>query len=276
MTYDAMGPGALDYLPCRYGTSKLLFRGPRRNLDRPYVAFIGGTETYGKFIENPFPTLVEDDVGLVCANFGCPNAGIDVFAQDPFVPGAAASARITVVQVMGAQNMTNRFYAVHPRRNDRFVAPSDLLKTIFREIDFSEFHFNKHLLTALHRTSPERFETVRRELQSAWVARMRLMMGRMRGKTILLWFATARPPEGDGLVAVPGNDPVFITRSMIEQVAPYVTEVVEVAVSQRARDAGTDGMIFRPLEAHIAAELPNIRAHEEAAAALSNVISGWC
>lgn len=30
MTYDALGAGALDYLPCRYGTSKLLFRGPRR------------------------------------------------------------------------------------------------------------------------------------------------------------------------------------------------------------------------------------------------------
>ena len=46
MTYDALGAGALDYLPCRYGTSKLLFRGPRRPLKEPYIAFLSGTETY--------------------------------------------------------------------------------------------------------------------------------------------------------------------------------------------------------------------------------------
>jgi hypothetical protein len=92
MTYDALGVGALDYLPCRYRRSKLLFRGPRRRLERDYVAFIGGTETYGKFIEHPFPDLIEQATGLACANFGFPNAGEDVFAYDPFVPCAAAAA----------------------------------------------------------------------------------------------------------------------------------------------------------------------------------------
>ncbi|MDC1223540.1 DUF6473 family protein [Ascidiaceihabitans sp.] len=46
MTYDVLGAGNLDYLPCRYGTSKLLFRGPRRPLKEPYIAFLSGTETY--------------------------------------------------------------------------------------------------------------------------------------------------------------------------------------------------------------------------------------
>jgi hypothetical protein len=136
MTYHVMVLGALDYLPWRYDTLKLLFRGPRRKLEKPYVAFIGGTETYGRFIERPFPVLVEDELGLVCLNLGCLNAGSDVFFRETFVPGAAADAKITVVQVIGAQNMTNRFYSVHPRGNDRFVGPSDLLKTIFRDVDF--------------------------------------------------------------------------------------------------------------------------------------------
>ncbi len=54
MTYMKLGQAALDYYPCRYGASKLLFRGPRRRLQGDYVAFLGGTETYGKFIETPF------------------------------------------------------------------------------------------------------------------------------------------------------------------------------------------------------------------------------
>lgn len=269
MTYDVMGLRALDYLPCRYGTSKLLFRGPKRRLDEPYVAFIGGTETYGKFVPEPFPALVETQLGVACANFGCPNAGIDVFANDPFVAGAAAEARATVVQIMGAQNMTNRFYAVHPRRNDRFVSASTLLKTIYREVDFADFHFNRHMLSRLLEVSPERFVMVRDELRSAWVARMKLILGQMRGKTILLWFAARTPDKpGEGL----GDDPLFITRDMINEIAPLATEVVEVVASPAARAMGSDGMVFSEMEAMAAAEMQGPAAHAEAAKAVFDAL----
>jgi len=275
MTYDALGHGVLDYLPCRYGTSKLLFRGPRRHLDKtPYVAFVGGTETYGKFIEKPFPTLVEEQTGIAAANFGFPNAGIDVFAHDPFVTGAASDAEVSVIQVMGAANMTNRFYSVHPRRNDRFVAASKLLMTIFREVDFAEFNYNKHMLCHLIQISPERFDAVRMELQEAWVARMRLMLGQMRGKTILLWFAGHAPGTGacsadDHAI---GHDPLFITRDMMDELREFATEVVEVTASKQAKAAGTDGMKFGELEEPAAREMLGPQAHAEAADAISQAL----
>ncbi len=276
MTYDVLGHGVLDYLPCRYGTSKLLFRGPRRNLDKaPYVAFIGGTETYGKFIEKPFPTLVEEQSAITAANFGFPNAGIDAFAHDPFVTGAASDARLSVIQVMGAANMTNRFYSVHPRRNDRFVAASKLLKTIFREVDFAEFNYNKHMLNHLIQISPDRFETVRMELQEAWVARMRLMLGQMRGKTILLWFAAHAPGNQGGIADSHdiGPDPLFVTREMIDELREFATDVVEVVASKEAVTAGTDGMIFGELEEPAAKEMLGPLAHAEAASAICRSIN---
>ena len=64
MAYEKLGHSPLDYMPCRYGASKLLFRGPRRVLEAPYVACLGGTETYGKFIEAPFPALIEAQTGV--------------------------------------------------------------------------------------------------------------------------------------------------------------------------------------------------------------------
>ena len=273
MTYDALGPGALDYLPCRYGTSKLLFRGPRRDLDAPYLAFIGGTETYGKFIEQPFPAQVEEAIGTTCVNFGFPNAGIDAFAHDPFVVGAAIKAKITVIQVLGAQNMTNRFYAVHPRRNDRFVSASQLLGTIYREVDFADFHFNKHMLQHLLLVSPDRFETVLSELQNAWLARMRLLLGQIKGKTILFWFADHQPPPGATMDAhMLGSDPLFVTREMMDQLTPYATKVVEVVASKQAIAAGTTGMVFSQMEAMAAAEMIGPDAHAEAAGALADVV----
>jgi hypothetical protein len=273
MTYNEMGPGSLDYLPCRYGGSKLLFRGPRRKLDAPYVAFLGGTETYGKFIEQPFPALVEDTLDVTCVNLGQPNAGIDAFVHDPFILRAAAAADATVVQVMGAQNMTNRFYGVHPRRNDRFVSASSLLSTIYREVDFSEFHFNKHMLGHLNMISADRFQTIREELQQAWLARMRLMMGQISGKSILLWLsdhapATDTEPDSFGL----GPDPLFITREMIDQIAPYVTEVVEVIGSRPEVCEKVPGMCYSPLEAAAACETLQPDCHAEAADGLSKVL----
>lgn len=270
MTFDALGLGALDYLPCRYGNSKLLFRGPKRDLGQPYIAFIGGTETYGKFLAKPFPVLVEDEIGKTAANFGVPNAGIDVFVNDPFILGAAAQADVAVIQVLGAQNMTNRFYAVHPRRNDRFVSASSLLATIYREVDFADFHFTKHMLSKLLEVSPDRFATVLQELQQAWLARMRLMLSQVRGKSILLWFSEHLPRDaGRGPLQSIGHDPLFITRQMMDEVAEHATHVVEVVASPRARVMGTEGMIFAEMEAIAAEEMLGQQAHVEAADAVT-------
>lgn len=272
MTYETMGDGALDYFPCRYGKSKLLFRGPKRKLEGDYVAFIGGSETYGKFIERPFADLVEDQTGMPCVNFGWLNAGVDVFAGDATVLEAAGAARATVVQVMGAQNMSNRFYAVHPRRNDRFLQASALMRTVFREVDFTEFHFTRHMLRSLRTLSPERYDMVREELQNAWIARMKILLGKIGGKTVLLWFADHAPEMSleDDLA----HDPLYVTREMVEQLRPLVTEVVEVTVSEAALAQGTDGMKFSQMEAPAAAQMMGPAAHAEAAQALSASIKG--
>lgn len=274
MTYDALGPGPLDYLPCRYGTSKLLFRGPRRDLKKPYMAFIGGTETYGKYIETPFPALVEKAVGVNCANFGQMNAGIDAFSSDPFVVDAASAAQISVIQVLGAQNMTNRFYAVHPRRNDRFVSTSSLLRTIYREVDFADFHFTKHMLQGLKQVSQDRFDAVRQELQDAWIARMRLLLKRVNGKSILLWFSDRSPEEEE--TDQPddiGRDPLFVTRDMLNEIKPHATALIEVVASPQAMALGTEGMLFDEMDVTAASGMLSVKAHEEAADALVHAIA---
>lgn len=267
MTYENLGQGALDYFPCRYGKSKLLFRGPRKRMAGEFLAMIGGTETYGKFIEKPFPALVSDEMGVESVNFGCVNAGVDVFSNEPVVIEACAKARVTVVQVVGAQNMSNRFYAVHPRRNDRFLRASTLMKTVFREVDFTDFSFTKHLLSTLQTVSEERFNIVRDELKEAWIARMKLLLDKIEGKTILLWFAD-RAPDDPSLPDGLGRDPLFVDRAMIEAIRPIVTEVVEVVPSAQALAEGTKGMLYSPMEEPAANELMGLTAHEEVARAL--------
>lgn len=272
MNLQPRADGALDYFPCRYGTSKLLFRGPRRRTDTPYVAILGGSETYGRFVERPYPARVEQETGQGVVNLGYINAGVDVFLQDRSVMELCRRAEATVIQILGAQNLTNRFYSVHARRNDRFLKASQLLGTLYRDMDFAEISFTRHLLVALQQKAPERFPMIVEELQAAWLARMRQLLGAVGGRRILLWIGEAAP--GGGASFDPNApDPLFVTRSMIDTLSPLVSDYVEVVGTAASRKAGLAGMVFRPGDETIAATAPNAAMHEEVAAQLAPALA---
>src|SRR6056297_3483875 len=272
MNHDkAKGRAPLDYEPCRYAGSNLVFRGPQRCVARDYVAFLGGSETYGRFIRTPFPALVEERLGVPCVNFGWPNAGPDVMSGDAGLDRLVARARAVVLQVPGALNLSNRFYRVHPRRNDRFLRATRPLQSLFPDVDFTEYTFTRHLLKSLQGLAPERFDLVRDELRTAWVERMIDLVHRIGPPVILLWFA-ARLPERGAQQPDVTYDPAFVTRAMLDGVAPHAARFVEVTTSAAAQKMGTRGMIFTLEEAEAARCLPGPAAHEEAALGLLPVL----
>ena len=65
--------------------------GGRADAGRGLRGRVGGTETYGKFVADPYPALIER-IGLPVVNFGCVNAGIDVFVSEPTMIDAASGA----------------------------------------------------------------------------------------------------------------------------------------------------------------------------------------
>ena len=268
MAYDNLGENALDYFPCRYGKSKLTFRGPRRRLDGHYYAVLGGTEAYGKFVPRPYASRIEEISGDKVVNLGKMNAGVDVYVGDQTVMDICSGAAATVLQVAGAQNMSNRFYAVHPRRNDRFLRASNLLKTIYREVDFTEFNFTRHLLSRLQNIDEDRFVMVEQELKEAWVARMKTLVSKIESPVVLLWFADHSPDEATS-GTLDGSDPLFVDRDMLEQVMPYAAGLVEVVVEPREIEVGFDGLVFSEMEEPAARGMLGTVAHERAAEQLN-------
>ena len=255
---------------CRYPGSRLLFRGPKRPLNGRYIAFVGGTETYGKSIERPFPALVEQALVTPCPNFGVANASVDVFMYEELVLSACSNAVMNVVQITGAQNLTNRFYSVHPRRNDRFVQARSVLRALYPEVDFADYCFTRHLLIDLHAICPDRFEIVRTELQQAWSARMRSFLADIGAHTLLLWFSDRLPSDSRAEVEPFSSDPLFVTRRMIDGLRPLVSGVVMVQPSAMAQAVPPAHSAAAPGEA---AHVPMAAAaHHEAAAALVDTI----
>ena len=274
MSYAFPGEGALDYFPCRYGASRLVFRGPRRSLERPYIAILGGTETYGKFVPDPYPDLVEDEIGMSVVNLGCMNAGPDVFLHDPAIVEIASRAEVTVVQLMGAINISNRYYAVHPRRNDRFLHATPLLRAMFREVDFTEFSFTGHMVQVLQATAPDRFEVLACELRATWVERMSQLLGRISGPKLLFWLSDHMPPPASRRADL-ASDPLLVDAGMVSSLRGLADHHVEQIITAKARQEGLGGMAFSPLDALAAAEMPGPAAHRAAAAALTPALLAY-
>lgn len=284
MTYETWRDGGLDYFPCRYGTSRNRFRGPKRVLDGDYVAFFGGSDTFGRFIPRPFPALVEDHIGTVCVNFGWINSGADAFLHDETLMQAAGKARAVVLQVPGAQNISNRYYAVHPRRNDRFLHASDLMRRVFPDADFTEFHFTRHMLVSLAAAGRDRFGILVAELQFAWIARMSELIRRVGRPVVLLWLADHAPGQagqvgqigqiGQGPDDGPlGSDPLFVTDAMLADLNPAPAAIVRVVASAAARAQGGDGLVFAQVESRAARRVLGPTVHVQAAEALAPVLS---
>ncbi len=250
--------------PCNYGLSKVNFRGPRRRAEGKYIAFLGGSETFAKYIETPFPDLVEAAIGEVCVNLGCQSAGPDVFMRDTAVMSLCHDAAMTVIQITGAANLSNTFYKVHPRRNDRFIAPTPKLVALYPEVDFAEIAFTGHLVARLQSVDAERFKIVRATLEQTWLRRMKSLVGQAQGSVVLLWLAPRAPDDDAVCGAHAANDPIFVTRNMVEALRPYVSGIVEVV----ADHGDTQGMSFPPMETFNAREMMGLAAHRATAKAL--------
>ncbi len=264
MSYEHRGHMPLDYDPVVYPGSVLRFRGPAARLDQPYILCLGGTETFGRFIHAPF--CAQLDAALPCGvvNMGVMNAGLDVMLGDGAISAAIGGAAAVVLQITGAQNLSNRLYCVHPRRNDRFTRTTAMLRMIYRDVDFTEFHFTRHMLSRLQGLSADRFAIVEAELQTAWLARMRSLLNTIPVPVHLVWLSRRHPDEAPP-PGVLGADPLFVTPAMLAEVAGMAASLTIASPDQPDSAPSTRGMFFAAQEAAAARALPGPDLHERAA-----------
>lgn len=275
MTYETRCGALLDYAPCTYGTSRLSFRGPNAELTEWSVAAIGGSSTYGRFVERPYPNRLAGFLQVPVLNLGCQNAGPDAFLADPVLEETCALAAATVVEVTGAINLSNDLYKVHPRRNDRFLSATPALHAVCPGLDLTDVHFTGHLMSRIRARASDSFPVVVRILQQAWTDAMCRLVDRSLGPVILLWFSDMAPPPDCGALpdlSAHHGRPWFVTQEMVEQVARRAAAYVECVVTSVPTQDNTPGLSYSEFEAPIARRILPPRAHQEAAQKLEVVV----
>ncbi len=270
MSCERFADHGIDYHACRYEGSGLFFRGPKREVgpDEEHVVVLGGTETFGPFMEEPYPAVLEVLSGRKVINLGSHHAGLQALESDPAIAGFCARAQTVIIQITSAAAMSNRFYGVHPRRNDRFTSPRPMMRRIFADVDFTGIHFVGHLVATLVKQSPRRFGLLREELCREWLSRMRSFVRRIPGRVILLWVGE-RSPEEAATLAADWRGPHFVDRAMLEALAGDGPEIVEIVAMPEEIEAGHARMLFQMHEAPAAHSLLGPVVHQEIARQLA-------
>jgi len=264
MFHDRSGLGGPNYFLCQYAGARVTYRGPPANAEFPYIAFIGSSETFGPFVEAPFPTLVAEDLGVQALNLGVRNAGPDVHLQSRAVLDLTHAAMATVVQVPRVANVSNRFYRVHPRRNDRLIAVQHDLQDLVPAFDPCDVHFIGHFWAELQRQAPNVVPRVQQEVEGAWVEHMEILLTHVAPPVYLLWIEPWGPPRAQGLP---------VTSEMLQVLEPLVTERIDVRTTQEARDEGASTLVFGADDRAKAAYALNAAAHRDVASAVLEVIA---
>lgn len=259
----------LDYQLCGFEGSKLRFRGPKPDLDIPFVAVLGGSESFGKYVSEPYPAMLGAWLDMPVMNFGVTQAGLSLFSEEHWLLDMASKAEFTVLQVLGAQNMSNRLYSVHARRNDRFIGVSPALREIFPDVDFTEINFTGHLLETLRTTSPAGFKVVVEELKWSWVQRMRRVVNTIRNDVFLLWISDHSPQETtDSLDEL---EPHFVDQNMLDALSGDIAGLVKVV---RPPVYGLEGKICPREETSAAKLMPGPAEHAQIAEAVISTLEG--
>lgn len=282
MTYQKPDEAYINYKVYRWGRLEQIFRGPPADLSKPYVACLGSAQTFGRYVRDPFPSLVASALGVEVANFGTGGAGPGLFLRDSALMEAASNAKVCVIQVMSARSLSNRLFRVKANRNAQIDAVSKALEDLFPHVDFDTFTYAHNMLNKMAETDPDKFLDVEEEMRAAWTARTRTLLQSIEAPKILFWLSERSPD--DQHEAETGQPelkyPQFVDREMIEAVSPFADAYVECVSSAGLPQSllvGGQAVLQTPYGAPVTENryYPSPEMHALAARMLSPVISDF-
>jgi hypothetical protein len=102
--------GGFDYHLCQLpNLGWRTFRGPPADTSKPYLAFLGSAQTFGRFCERPFPSLLGSRLKLGVLNLSVGGAGPRHF-QAPAYLDLVNGAEAVIVQILSGRSASNSLF----------------------------------------------------------------------------------------------------------------------------------------------------------------------
>jgi len=248
-----------------------VFRGPPITSDY-YIACIGAAQTFGRFVQAPFPALIWRSLGIDTLNLGRGGAGPTLHLSNPRIMEHINRARVVIVQVLSGRSQSNSIFRLldHRPRGINLVNGSELTADQF--------------YTWLVREDLELARKIVAETRENYVMAMIQLLDAIKPPKILLWFSV-RSPDYQEHWELPigrlwGNYPQLVNREMLNRLQSHADIYVECVSRQGLPQplfdrsgVPTSFQSFSELSSEIATRnenryYPSPEMHENAAALL--------
>lgn len=111
--YERLDNGIIDYQTYNIeGLLGLVLRGPAQALfeEGSYICCLGAAQTFGRFVEHPYPELLRKSLDFPVVNLGLPGAGPQAFIDRPELLEFTNRGNLAIVQVLSARSAPNRYF----------------------------------------------------------------------------------------------------------------------------------------------------------------------
>ena len=201
-------------------------RGPDpRPLKRgEYFTTIGAAQTFGRFVDDPFPAQLSRSLGTKAFNLASSAAAPSFFYSNEQILNYVNESKFCVVQVTAARSCGNSRYNNHKTH-----------KNVFQETRLGEdapFINENEIYRDLWKAGrvDEAVQLID-ESKATWIQEMNTLLHKIHVPTILLWLSERTPeyePNRKSYPAYAGPFPQYVDREMIDAVRDQASHYVEV------------------------------------------------
>lgn len=211
----------------------------------PYVACLGSAATFGRLVSRPFPSLLQERLGMPVINIGVGGARPGIFLEDEGLSRLVRGAACIVVEAMSARGYaTDLFVPDHDYTNmgrppaeaphGKAPAASEFVDDVYRR--------------RLEDPDAPGVDSARKICRAAYIQDMKRLAELTHGRGILLYFSKRDPestpdPQPGNFEAWAGRFPHHVDRRVLDLLAPRFKALVTVASTagcpETVRDRGT-------------------------------------
>ncbi len=229
----------VDYQLYQLPGTDLKFRGPEPcPTDGQYISCLGAAQTFGCFVDQPYPELLRQRLEVETLNLGYGGAGPRFYNRHPELIEIINRGRMAVVQVMSGRSEDNsrfesRGLELLTRRRDGKQMSAD---AAWRSVLEMRYAWKKvPIFQTLARKACQTWGTIDakrllRETRANWIYNYEQLLNSIKVPTVLFWFSKRSPDFQDSfgdLHQLMGVYPQLVTRTMVESIATYADDFVD-------------------------------------------------
>lgn len=236
----------VDYHMYQLGDTELSFRGTESAFQEiesaealsqeDYFVCIGAAQTFGCFCPRPFPSILQNQLGLKVLNLGYGGAGPFFFLNHQELLPYINQAKFVIVQVMSGRSESNSLFdsgglEYLTRRNDsQKISANKAYSDLFRQ--YQPPLFQQPLLNKIARSligSPKVKEIVA-ETRANWIANYHKLLAQITIPKILFWYSRRSPwywQRYSHAQALFGDFPHMVNAKMLAAIQPYANDYVQ-------------------------------------------------